>query len=72
MYQEQLSQRVPRGGGLCFSIQYDEGEPLPWSVQFGGGGHYFQTMPEAVKYIRSRKWITKAQEDAIIKELSKE
>lgn len=72
MYQEQLSQRVPGGGGLCFSLQYDESEPMPWSVQFGGGGHYFKTMPEAVQYIRSRKWITKAQVDSIIKALTSE
>ena len=70
MYQEVFSQRVPGGGGLCLTIQHDPDEVMPWCVQYGGGGHYFLTMPEAVNYIRSRKWITRAQAESIIDRLT--
>ena len=72
MYQEQFSQRVPGTGGLCFSIQHNPAEVLPWCVQFAGSGHYFNSMPETVEYIRSRKWITHAQAESIIETLSGE
>lgn len=70
MYQEVYSRKVP-GSRLYFSIQYDPESPSAycWCEQYGGGGHYFQTMPETVDYCRSRKWITKAQAESIIAEL---
>lgn len=68
MYTEVYSGKV-RGSRLCFSIQHDPDQIKPWCVQYGGGGHYSQTMPEAVDYCRSRKWITQAQAENIIAEL---
>jgi hypothetical protein len=52
-----------------FSTTRKAPPPFCWCEQFGGGGHYFKTMPETVDYCRSRKWITKAQAESIIAEL---
>lgn len=66
MYQEQFSQRVPGKGGLCFSIQHDPAEVLPWCVQFAGSGHYFDSFQQAVLYAASRKWITYTQASTML------
>lgn len=68
MYQEIYSHRVP-GSRLTFSLQFDPEQTMPWCEQYAGSGHYFRTMPEAVDYCRSRRWITYAQAATIITEL---
>lgn len=68
MYTELFAQRV-RGGQLSFSIQYDQNEAMPYTVQYAGCGHYFQSLTEAVNYARSRKWITPSQAEKIRREL---
>ena len=72
MYQTKFTQKVPGGGGLCFQIQYDPAEVMPWCCQYGGGGHYYQSGAEAVEYARRRKWITRAQAESIIRQLDEE
>ena len=68
MYEEMISQPV-RGSRLHFSIHFDPGEVLPWTVQYAGGGHYFQSAEDAVNYVRKRKWITAAQAEKILERI---
>ena len=71
MYEELCSQTV-RGSQLHFSVHHDPGEVLPWTVQYAGGGHYFQTAEDAVNYARKRKWITAAQAGKILDRLAED
>ena len=69
MYEELLKQRV-RGSQIDFSIHHDPAQVMPWSVQYGGGGHYFLTAEEAVTYAQHRKWITANQAFSILEQLA--
>lgn len=69
MYEELLKQRA-RGSQVDFSIHYDPAQVMPWSVQYGGGGHYFLTAEEAVAYTQHRKWITALQAVRILEQLA--
>ena len=69
MYTEIYSQ-LARGSQFPFSVCCDPSEVMPWCIQFAGGGHYFATMPEAVQYARSRKWITTAKAVKVIDEIN--
>lgn len=70
MYRELFAHKA-KGSQLSFSIQFDPSEVLPYTVQYGGGGHYFQTVTDAVNYTRQRKWITAAQAEKILRELDR-
>ncbi len=58
-----------RRSQLSFSIQHDPGEVLPWTVQYAGSGHYFQSAEDAVNYVRKRKWITATQAEKILERI---
>ena len=69
MYTTVFKQRA-RGSRIDFSIQYDPAEVMPWSMQYGGGGHYFKAAEEAVAYAQHRKWITANQAFSILEQLA--
>ena len=37
---------------------YCKDQVLPWRVRYAGGGHYFSTMSEALRYAAGRGFIT--------------
>ena len=54
----------PIAGGFVVDkpvvLFYCSGDPFPYSVQFNGNGHYFETLEEAYEYAFDRwPWLKK-------------
>ena len=54
VYEFRFRKRKYSGDGIWFSGD----QVMPWCVQRGYAGHYFATLPEALKYAAKRKFIS--------------
>ena len=44
-------------GGYPYEFFYRPGDVRPWSIQYGGNGHYFRTLEGVLAYAVGRGWI---------------
>lgn len=44
-------------GGYPYEFFFRPGDAKPWSVQYGGNGHYFRTLDGVIAYAIGRGWI---------------
>lgn len=67
---ERIATVTVKGGGKAeIFVEMRPGLSYPWSVQLFGGGHYFGSPGEIVKYLQDRELITPRRAELLSAEI---